>query len=299
MHCIVRSIRLVALVAMLMAVSCSSNRYIANADYPTLDSTIEYRGILEELEHNCSVEGPTKRRMLVYLPEEYYSSEKRYPVFYLLHGARGNELSWIEKGNLLHNIDSLSSALRLREMIVVLPNVNQYDDDDDFGKSRIKGAVESLFETDGRVEAAFLTDVVGTIDSRYRTIADKEHRAIAGLSIGAMQAMHISANAPESFGYVALFSSMVHPVLRKSEHSAFYKGLHDKLRVQFAAPPELYSIMIGKSDFYYPRMKSYVRHLRRKGYNYDLHIVSGGHQWYNWEEFANIIMQKLFIEKSE
>ena len=182
----------------------------------------------------------------------------------------------------------------MEKTIVVLPNVNQYDDERDFGKSRLKGAVESLFDTDGMVEAAFMDDVVATVDSLYRTIPDKEHRAIAGLSIGAMQSMYISANAQDSFGYVGLFSSMVHPFLRKSEHSSFYKRLKSKLETQFAEPPELYSIMIGKSDIYYLRMKSFSRYLKRKGYPFEMHVSRGGHQWYNWEAFACRFMQQLW-----
>lgn len=274
--------------------SCGASKYAMNTSYPIINPGVKYDGILEECVHECSLDGPKQRRMFVYLPADYYESQKCYPVFYLLHGARGNELSWITKGNLLHNIDSLTSSSKMKETIVVLPNVNQYNDERDFGKSRLKGAIESFFETDGIVEAAFMNDVVATVDSTYRTIPNKEHRAIAGLSIGAMQSIYISANAPESFGYVGLFSSMVHPVLRKSEHSSFYKGLKSKLAVQFAEPPELYSIMIGKTDIYYPRMKSYSKYLNKMGYPFEMHITNGGHQWYNWEEFANIFMQKLW-----
>lgn len=295
MPCANRCLRwaLVLLTAMLVT-SCATHRFVANSMYPQLSTSVEYEGILEEQVCKCSVDGPTERRMLVYLPKTYYSSDKSYPVLYLLHGARGNELSWIEKGDLLHNIDSLNAAGLMREMIVVLPNVNQYDDDMDFNKSRIKGAVESLFETDGAVEAAFVSDVVNAVDSLYRTLPNKEHRAIAGLSIGAMQAMHISANSPDMFGYVGLFSAMVHPVLRKSNYSAFYKDFNDKLETQFATPPILYTIMIGNTDFYYPRMKRYARHLKREGYPHELVVVSGGHQWYNWTDFANQFMQRLF-----
>lgn len=276
--------------------SCSTSKYATHTEYPSLDSDIKYEGILEPCMHDCSVEGPYQRRMFVYLPKDYYNTTERYPVLYLLHGARGNELSWIEKGNLLHNIDSLTALNKMRETIVVLPNVNQYNDDRDYGKSRLKGALEAFYETDGMVEYAFVTDVVTTIDSLYRTIPDKEHRAIAGLSIGAMQSMHISANAPTTFGYVGMFSSMVHPVLRKSEHSSFYKGFKRKLAKQFVTPPLLYSLMIGKTDFYYPRMLMYSNYLDRKGYSHELHLAKGGHQWFNWEEFANLFMQRMFEE---
>lgn len=232
--------------------------------------------------------------MFVYLPEDYYQNTDRLPVLYLLHGARGNELSWIQKGNILHNIDSLIASSKMKETIVVFPNVNQYKSEKDYGKSRLKGAIESFFETDGVVEAAFMNDVVKTVDSLYRTIPDHFHRAIAGLSIGAMQSMYISANSPESFDYVGLFSSMVHPVLRKSEHSSFYKNLKKKMDRQFMNEKVRYYIMIGKTDFYYPRMKSFRKYLDRKGYSYNLYVTQGGHQWYNWEEYANMFMQEIW-----
>lgn len=100
---------------------------------------------------------------------------------------------------------------------------NPHKDDKDYGKSRIKGAVESFFELDGMVEYSFIDDVVHEIDNSYRTINNKNARAIGGLSIGAVQAMHITANYPEYFGYIGLYSSMVHPVLRHSEHSSIGK----------------------------------------------------------------------------
>ena len=283
-----------AFAAVLLSASCGISKYSAYQQYPTIDKQIKHDGILEECFHNCSVDGPQKRRMIVYLPKDYYQSNDSYPVLYLLHGARGNELSWIEKGDILHNIDSLTASSKMKETIVVFPNVNQYNSEADFGKSRLKGAIESFFETDGVVEAAFMNDVVATIDSLYRTVPDHAHRAIAGLSIGAMQSMYISANSPGSFDYIGLFSSMVHPVLRKSEHSSFYKDLKKKMQTQFQDQPVTYHIMIGKTDIYYPRMLSFRNYLDKKGYRYDMHVTAGGHQWYNWEEYANIFMQEIW-----
>lgn len=285
---------IIFVITIVVATSCTSNKYAVNTQYPQLDSTITYQGLLEERFYDCSIGGPKQRRMMVYLPSDYYNSSKAYPVFYLLHGARGNELSWIIKGDLLHNIDSLSSSGLIKDMIVALPNVNQYNDEEDFGKSRIKGAVESLFEVDGSSETPFVNDVVGFVDSVYRTIPQKDCRAIAGLSIGAMQSMYISANAPDTFGYVGLFSSMRRPVFRIGEYSSFYKDLKEKHKAQFRNPPQLYSIMIGKCDIFYLQMKSFASYLDCNGYSHELNIVSGGHDWYNWINFANIFMQKLW-----
>lgn len=288
-------IRLSLIIAGIISLSsCSVSRYAANTSYPQVSRTLTYDGILEECHYECSIDGPRERRMYVYLPSEYYDTTARYPVYYLLHGARGNELSWIEKGDLLHNIDSLTSADMMKKTIVVLPNVCQYNDDRDFGKSRIKGAIESFFENDGKVEYSFVNDVVAKIDSTYRTIPQKSHRAIGGLSIGALQSIHISASHPDMFDYVGLYSPMVHPFIKYSKYSSFYSKLKKRQTAQFATPPTLYWIMIGKTDFFYPRMNSYCNYLSRKGYKHEYHTSSGGHQWFNWEEYNNMFMQKLW-----
>lgn len=291
----IRAVRhFIILLPVLMLSSCGVSRYAANARFPEVDIRVGYEGVLEECMYDCSSEGPRQRRMYVYLPKGYHASGCRYPVLYLLHGARGNELSWINKGNVLHAIDTLTSSSRMPATIVVFPNMNQYWDEMDFGRSRLKSAIESLFEIDGAVETAFVRDVVETVDSLYRTVPDKEHRAIAGLSIGAMQSMYISANFPDSFGYVGLFSSMVHPPLKKSLYSSFYKDLKTKMRRQFTSPPFTYSIMIGKKDIFYPQMVRFSRYLERNGYPFDMYLTEGGHQWDSWKEYSNVFMQKIW-----
>ena len=70
--------------------------------------------------------------------------------------------------------------------------------------------------------------------------------------------------------------------------------LKKDLVTQFQDQPVTYHIMIGKTDIYYPRMLSFRNYLDKKGYRYDMHVTAGGHQWYNWEEYANIFMQKIW-----
>lgn len=74
---------------------------------PQIEAAYQPRGSVVESYHECSVPGPTRRRLLVYLPKGYHDSDQRYPVLYLIHGARGNEAAWITKGNVLHYADSL------------------------------------------------------------------------------------------------------------------------------------------------------------------------------------------------
>lgn len=274
--------------------ACAVGKYSVNAQYPKLNTEYTPQGILEEVFYPSTEPGMEKRRAFVYLPKDYYDNEESYPVFYLLHGARGNECVWIEKGNLLHNIDSLYAKGAMLPTIVVLPNANQYNDAGDYGNARLKSALESFYEVDGTVEARFVEDVVGYTDSIYRTIPDKEHRALAGMSIGAMQSIHMSANFPDTFGYVGMFSPMVHSFLKGGPDNDFYSQLRKKQEKQFENPPYLYLIMIGRTDFFYPSIQGWDRELTRKGYPHVYQTAPGGHEWYNWEEFCNQFMQRLW-----
>lgn len=279
----------------LFMTSCATARYAANTAFPPPPEDDGHKGTLEEVFYRSSGPGPDERRMLVYLPEGYATSDRSYPVLYLLHGARGNELSWIEKSPLLNNVDSMTTEGLMKECIIVLPNMNSYENEEDFGKSRKKGAFESSFEIDGAVESAFMKDVVKCIDGLYRTLPQKESRAIAGLSIGALQAMAISAAAPEAFGYVGLFSPVTAPIIKSSGYSGIYKEMKKNQKLQFASPPQLYWVMIGKYDIFHDSTLRFCDELRRKGYRFDLYLSKGRHEWKNWENYCNMFMQRLFI----
>ena len=291
----VRKRRLAFTFAIAFAVSsCGVAKYAQNTAYPTPKSQYVTEGTLREVFYPSTEPRMTLRRAYVYLPKGYESSDARYPVLYLLHGARGNETVWIDKAEILRHIDSLTACGAMLPTIVVLPNMNQYGSDRDYGMSRLKGAMESFFEVDGTVEKAFVHDVVATTDSLFRTVPEKSGRAIAGLSIGGMQSMYISANSSDTFAYVGMFSPMVHNTFKPGRDNRFYRGLHRKQVTQFADPPELYMIRIGRKDFFYPVVKGYCRSLDRRGYEYDVAYSEGGHQWYNWEPFCVEFLTKLW-----
>lgn len=253
-------------------------------------------GILKQLVCESSVPGPSARKVLVYLPSDYYRSTEEYPVLYLFHGARGNETSWIKDGDLFGTVDSLNRSGLGRKVIVVLPNMNQYDDDADYADSRFKKPIESFFETDGTVEYAFPNDVVGYIDSHFRTIRSKEGRAIAGLSIGGFQSIYISAENPDMFDFVGLFSPMFKSPIKHSSYSFIYDypELVRKQKIQFSDPPRLYFIAIGKGDIFHGHIKNYRRYLDRNGYGYEYLETNGGHNWDNWSEFFRQFSKMYF-----
>lgn len=274
--------------------SCAVSRKALPQEYAPLKSGREGKGTLETVICKSSQPGLSERRMFVYLPADYQESGGRYPVLYLLHGARGTEASWIERGHILHNVDSLTAAGKVKPMIVVMPNTNQYDDDRDFRKSRAKPLGESFFEVNGTVEKNFAEDVVGTVDSLYRTIPEKRARAIAGLSVGALQAIFLSANFPDMFSYVGLFSPMIKPVKRYGHDTDFYKDLKKKQAVQFSDPPELYWVMSGVWDIFYESTQQFGFHLKTRGYRHEFYMSGGGHSWKNWEAYCNMFMERLW-----
>lgn len=283
----------------LLTNSCGVVRFRSSPDYhsgaPVSGSYIP-EGIVEERSYPCSSDGPSSRRMIVYLPGDYYENDHSYPVFYLLHGARGYETSWIRRGRVLQITDSLWRNDAARKCIIVMPNVNQYDDDMDFDDSRYKDCLESLFEVNGTVERGFIDDVVNYVDGHFRSIPSKEHRAIAGLSIGGLQSLFISANYPETFGYIGLFSPLCRIIRKPGPDSGFYRRRNRKVSQQFAEGngPEGYQIYIGRSDFLRPHVMLFTKMLSRRGLEHTVTISGGGHQWFNWNAYYADMLCSVF-----
>lgn len=251
------------------------------------------RGYLVKDTYRCSVPGPKARYMFVYLPESYFDSGMEYPVVYLLHGANGNETSWIRKGRILENIDSLRLDGKVAECIYVFPDMNHYRNDSDFRTPHEKKSIEAFLGLNGSIEYAFLNDVVKHVDSSYRTIPHKDCRAIGGLSLGGLQAMYISANNPDCFGYVGLFSPLIHIPVRLGPHSFFYRKLEQKLKGQFEDPPALYWIMSGKYDFVYNSAFRFSRYLYTRRHLHHFHVSDGGHTWNNWQDYSIMFIKEL------
>lgn len=290
----------IILLCSILLCSCASIKRLLTiddviADVHSIDSLYCPSGILEEHFYKCSpASGTSMRRMLVYLPADYYESERRYPVQYLFHGARGNETSWIKDGNMIAIVDSLWREKLLPECIVVLPNMNQYKNDKDYGMSRFKRPVESIFETNGGVESCFVEDAMGYVRDNFRTIEDKAHRSVAGLSVGAMQAIYLSAANPDLFDYIGLFSPMHQSVCPFGKYVSFYHDLDKKQAAQFKCPPKLYYVMIGHGDVFYEHTEDFRYTMDLHSYPYLYFETRGGHTWDNWQFFLKEYLTKVF-----
>lgn len=234
-----------------------------------------------------------KRRMMVYLPPEYEQGRQRYPVFYLLHGTGGDETVWLEQGHAAQVFDNLIAEGKAEPMIVVMPNGHtdtpaapgMGPDNNEQPTFAHKQWMEGTFEQS-------FNDIVNWVDKNYRTRAAKRYRAIAGLSMGGYHSLYISANQPDDFAYVGLFS----PAISRMDKgkSKIYDDLEAKLVNQFKQRPRLYWMGIGKDDFLYKDNAAFREMLDKNRLRYTYHESGAGHEWANWRDYLIIFTQLLF-----
>ncbi|MBR1687391.1 MAG: esterase [Prevotella sp.] len=239
--------------------------------------------------------GMEERRLTVYTPAGYADHpERHYPVLYLLHGAGGDENAWTELGRAAQILDNLIAQGKAEPMIVVMPNGNgaQKAAPGEYENAMYKPSFLNPKTMEGTIEVAF-ADLVAWVDAHYRTLADKSHRAIAGLSMGGFHSLYISANNPQTFGYVGLFSAAVNR-MGKGPNDHIYQHLDQKLAAQFNPAPKLYYIAIGRADFLYADNVDFRQRLDRQGYRYEYVETDGGHIWRNWRIYLNQFATKLF-----
>ena len=152
------------------------------------------------------------RRALVYTPAEYVTHlSRRYPVLLLQHGMGEDETGWTRQGRAQFIVDNLIAAGKAEPMIIVM----------DRGYADKPGGTpfKLTAETSGRdiriaftrFEEVIVHDLIPTIDASYRTIPDREHRAMAGLSMGGMQSLFIALRHLDTFAYVGALSA---PMMR-------------------------------------------------------------------------------------
>jgi enterochelin esterase-like enzyme len=144
----------------------------------------------------------TTRKAVIYTPPGF-SKDKRYPVLYLLHGIGGDEKEWVNGAQPQVILDNLYSEDKIEPMIVVMPNGRAMKDDRAVGNifDSIKVQAFSTFERD------LLDDLIPFIEETYSVYKDREHRAIAGLSMGGGQSLNFGLGNLDEFAWIGSFSA--------------------------------------------------------------------------------------------
>lgn len=291
-------------------------------------------GIVKKVWYPSSLEGMNQRRMTVYLPSSYTTNKnKRFPVLYLLHGSGGDENSWSDGGRAIQILDNMIAAGQCEPMIVVMPNGNvnlAAAPGEDPNNPNIKPSANNTSSMLGKIESVFMKEVVNYVDDNFRTLNDKSHRAIAGLSLGGLHTLFISLNNPQSFDYVGLFSAQTTNALNGSRISglqkigdkwnqlkenipfigggsvdraiskytsdelSIYDNIDIKLKYQFKTPPKLYYIAVGRDDFVKKLNDDFRKKLKSKGYQFYYNETDGAHTWDNWRKYLVDFLPRLF-----
>ena len=292
------------------------------ADY-YIDKDVPH-GRIDKVWYPSTLNGMSQRRMFVYTPPGYDAdSTATYPVLYLLHGSGGDETSWADYGRACQIIDNMLHQGSIKPMIVVMPNGN-IEMDAAPGESPYmnkKPTGNNISSWLGKFEKLFVPEIVKYVERHYRVKADKQHRAIAGLSMGGLHTLFIALNNPDMFDFVGLFSAQtsnmldennifkmerfnhnmqrfrnvlalvqdkVAPPVSLSDKMAdidIYSRLEEKLQRQFEHAPQLYYIAIGCDDFLKKMNSQYRDILDKHGYPYTYVETDGDHSWENWRKY--------------
>lgn len=184
------------------ALSNSKEPFIVQAPlgFDVLNPNIK-AGKIETITYESKTVGSV-RKATVYTPPGF-NKKKKYPVLYLLHGIGGDEKEWLNGGNPQIILDNLYAEGKIEPMIVVMPNGRAMKDDSASGNIMAPDKVQafSVFEQD------LLKDLIPFIQKKYLVIKDREHRAIAGLSMGGGQSLNFGLGNLDQFAWVGAFSA--------------------------------------------------------------------------------------------
>jgi len=220
------------------------------------------------------------RRALVYTPPGY-SKSKKYPVLYLLHGIGGDMKEWLKHGTPQVIFDNLYADKKLEPMIVVMPNGRAMKDDRNIGNMFDSTRVQafSVFEKD------LLNDLIPFIEKKYPTYKDREHRAIAGLSMGGGQSLNFGLGNLDKFAWVGGFSSAPNTKLPE---------VLVPNPAEAKAKLKLLWISCGDADGLINFSKRTHDYLYQKDVPHIYYVEPGGHDFKVWKNDLHLFTQFLF-----
>jgi enterochelin esterase family protein len=269
-----------------------SDLYFQKADVP--------HGNISKVWYKSGVLG-FDRRMYVYTPAGYDQGTSRYPVFYLLHGAGGDEDAWSNMGRAAQIMDSLIASGKAKPMIVVMTNgnANQAGAQNDVPPiPPVAGeqGMASYQRLAGKFEEHLVKDVVPYLEKNYRTLPGKENRAIAGLSMGGGHTQTITNNNPGMFDYIGVFSMGIMSMGQQNAEAAakLEQERLAKLEALNKSGFKLYWIGCGKDDFVYQGVITLRANLDKVGLKYVYRESTGGHTWANWRIYLSEFAPMLF-----
>lgn len=232
------------------------------------------------------------RKYAIYLPPDYETSTRSYPVLYLFHGAGDDQTGWIQFGEILRIADKAISEGQSTPMIVVMPDANT-------GRRGYFNSVGG----DWRYEDFFFDELIPHIEKTYRVRAEKRYRAIAGLSMGGGGTFMYALHHPELFSSACPLSAYVGPLtiddLKKryiKEGETWpdstlmkYNQKHNALQLIESMDKEKIAsvrwyIDCGDDDFLYEGNSLVHIAMKKREIAHEFRIRDGAHNWTYWRE---------------
>lgn len=253
----------------------------------------------------------TRRRMVVYTPPGYETSQTHYPVLYLLHGGGGDEDAWITMGRAAIIMDNLLAQGKAKPFLVVMPNGNAAQTVSQgfgFGPTPARQTLQAPpmppvqaagaapgrpampaprppQPYEGSYPESLVKDVIPFVEHTYRVIPQKDSRAIAGLSMGGGHTMSATDHNPGVFGYIGVFSAGPRQV---------DPALDGQLEALKASGVKLYWIGAGSTDFAREGALNLSALVKQHGFNTTYREDPGAHYWFIWRTFLGDFGSQLF-----
>jgi enterochelin esterase family protein len=256
------------------------------------------------------------RRMHVYTPPGYETATRKYPVFYLLHGAGDCDDSWTSVGRAGFILDNLIAAGKAKPMVIVMP-AGHTTQTTFGGRSAAAHAgtaaapARPMFDDDFVND--FVNDVMPYAESHYRIQADRAHRAIAGLSMGGAQTLYVAIPHLDKFAYIGVYSSGLFGIPGGAPAGgrggaaapAAEQGPNpitawlEQNRATLDDPSlkkdlKLVWFSTGRDDGLIATSKATVETLNKHGFHATFEESPGAHTWINWRNYLNEFAPKLF-----
>lgn len=231
------------------------------------------------------------RKFAAYFPPDYGTSERSYPVLYLLHGGGDDQTGWVQFGEVLHLADEAINKGEATPMIIIMPDANT-------GKRGYANDIKNQW----RYEDFFFQEFMPFIENQYRIKKDKRYRAIAGLSMGGDGTFTYALHHPELFSAACPLSAATGPLtmaalkagiekngprdVTEAEMESYFKR-QSVLALIEAMPDNAkkavrWYIDCGDDDFLYEGNSLVHIAMRKKEIPHEFRIRDGGHNWTYW-----------------
>lgn len=241
----------------------------------------------------------SERKFAIYLPPDYETSERSYPVLYLLHGAGDDQTGWVQFGEVLRIADKAIMDGTATPMVIVMP-------DADTGRRGYFNSIDGQW----RYEDFFFEELMPYVERTYRIKAEKRYRAVAGLSMGGGGSFMYALHRPELFSSACPLSAYVGPLTledlkerldrnKESYDSGALNGYferHNAINLINSVPKgEVSSVRwfidCGDDDFLYEGNSLVHIALKKKEIPHEYRVRDGRHSWTYWRESLPVVLQ--------